>query len=350
LIRKHATQNLHPYVNFEGELTTMGCHERDVRTMRKRLRLLLAGLILIPPVTATGEAGEQAAPAAPPAAAPTTKPDLKENEQAIRATVQAFADAFEKKDVKAIVALFTENAEAIDTDGDAIQGRAALEEHYASRLGDSEGDKLAVTIEKITMIAPGVARQAGFTQLTPGGGGTPIIGRYSAIYVKDEGRWKIANIRELGDKQISHYEHLKELEWLVGEWVEETPEAVVSTSFAWTDDKNFLLRSFDVRAKGKPALTGTQRIGWDPLTKQIKSWVFDSRGGYGEGLWTRADNQWVVKATGVRPDGRVVTATQVLTYVDQDNLRWKSIDRTLGDEIVNEIDEIVMVKKPPQPK
>ena len=77
--------------------------------------------------------------------------------------------------------------------------------------------------------------------------------------------------------------------------------------------QNFLLRSFDVRVKGKPALTGTQRIGWDPLTKQIKSWVFDSTGGYGEGLWMRQGDQWVIKATGVRPSGRTTTATQVLS-------------------------------------
>ena len=125
---------------------------------------------------------------------------------------------------------------------------------------------------------------------------------------------------------------------------------MVFTSVGWSDNKNFLVRSFDVRVKGKPALTGSQRIGWDPLTRQIKSWVFDSNGGHGEGLWTRSGDQWVIKATGVRPDGRTVTATQVLTFVNKDNLRWKSIDRTLGSEIAHDIDEIVMVRKPPQPK
>ncbi len=124
---------------------------------------------------------------------------------------------------------------------------------------------------------------------------------------------------------------------------------MVNTSVAWTDNGSFLLRSFDVRVKGKPALTGTQRIGWDPLTKQLKSWVFDSNGGHGEGLWMRSGDQWIVKATGVRSDGRVATATQVLTRVSKDTLRWKSIDRTIGSEISGDIDEIVMVRKPPQP-
>ena len=57
-------------------------------------------------------------------------------------------------------------------------------------------------------------------------------------------------------------------------------------------------------------MTVTQRIGWDPLTKQIKSWVFDSEGGYGDGLWTRKGNQWVIKSTGVLPDGRIAHGHQ----------------------------------------
>ncbi len=189
----------------------------------------------------------------------------------------------------------------------------------------------------------------GRTQVTPSDGSAPVGGRFAGIIILREGRWLLGSVREIPDKELTAHEHLKELEWLVGDWVEETEDAVVNSSVAWTDNGNFLLRSFDVRVKGKPALTGTQRIGWDPLTKQIKSWVFDANGGYGEGLWMREGDQWIIKATGVRSDGRVATATQVLTYVNKDKLRWKSIDRTLGSEISQDIDEIVMVRKPPQP-
>jgi hypothetical protein len=209
---------------------------------------------------------------------------------------------------------------------------------------------MASTVETISFLDPGVARVTGRTQVTSHEGSAPVGGRYAGIYIKRDGRWLLASVREIPDKELAPHEHLKELEWLVGDWVEETEEAVVTTSVAWSDNGNFLLRSFDVRVKGKPALSGTQRIGWDPLTRQLKSWVFDSNGGYGEGLWMRQGDQWVIKAKGVRPDGRVATATQVLTYVNKDSLRWKSIDRTLGSEISQDIDEIVMVRKPPQPK
>jgi uncharacterized protein (TIGR02246 family) len=296
-----------------------------------------------PPRTTDKPAGAR------PAAASGLPPVAQtEEEKEIGAANDAFAQAFLKGDARAIAGLFTEDGEAVDVEGETVQGRGAIEEHYAARFADGPGSKIETSTDSIKFLAPGIARESGHTQVTPPDGGTPVSGRYTAIHVKRDGRWLLASVRELPDRAVSHYEHLKELEWLIGDWVEESDEAVVLTSVAWADEKNFLLRSFDVRVNGKPALTGTQRIGWDPLTKQIESWVFDSRGGYGEGLWMRSGDQWAIKATGVRPDGRVATATQVLTYINKDTLRWKSIDRTLGSEIEHDIDEIVMVRKPPQ--
>jgi uncharacterized protein (TIGR02246 family) len=273
-----------------------------------------------------------------------------EDENSIRAAIDAFVEAFRKGDASAIGAMFTEDGEAVDAEGDTIQGRAALEKHYAARFADGPADKLETTVESITFLAPGVAREAGRTQVTPSDGGDVVTSRYTAIHVKRDGRWLLASVRELRETHLTPHDHLKELEWLIGDWVEESPDAVIFTSIAWTDNKNFLLRSFDVRVKGKPALTGTQRIGWDPLAKQIKSWLFDSDGGHGEGLWMRSGDQWIIKASGVRADGRTTTATQVLTYVNKETLRWKSIDRTLGSDVSQDIDEITMVRKPPQPK
>ncbi len=273
-----------------------------------------------------------------------------EEERAIRAILDGLASSFEKGDAGAIAGSFTEDGEAVDAAGGTIQGRKALAEHYASRIAASPGDRMTIEAESIAMIAPGVARVLGRTRLAPSDGSAAVVGRYAGILVKRDGRWLLASVREIPEADLTPHERLKELEWLVGDWVEESDEAVVTTSVAWADGGNFLLRSFDVRVKGKPALSGTQRIGWDPLTKQFKSWVFDTQGGYGEGLWMRQGNQWVIKATGVRPDGRVATATQVLTYVTRDSLRWKSIDRTLGSEISGDIDEVLMVRKPPQPR
>jgi uncharacterized protein (TIGR02246 family) len=281
------------------------------------------------------------------AQAPAARP---EDEKAIRASVDAFVGAFAKGDAKAIAGLFTEQGEAVDVGGEAIRGRADLEAHYASRFQDSPGEKLEVKVEPVHFLAPDLARQDGRTKLIPADGGPPTTARYAATLYKSQGRWLFASIRELEDPTITHHERLRELEWLIGEWVEETGDALIETSVAWSEDENFLLRNFDVKVQGKTDLKGTQRIGWDPLTKQIKSWVFDSKGGHGEGYWSRSGELWVIKSTGVRADALTTSATQTLTRLGKDRLLWTSTHRTLGGETRDDAHEITMVRRPPQPK
>jgi len=96
-------------------------------------------------------------------------------------------------------------------------------------------------------------------------------------------------------------------------------------------------------------MTVTQRIGWDPLSKQIKSWVFDSEGGYGDGLWTRNGDQWMIKSSGVLPDGRIATATNILTRVGPNAARWASTERTVGGFHAPDRFENMMVRRPPSP-
>ena len=273
-----------------------------------------------------------------------------EEERAIRAMIEAFVIAFDNGNASAVAGLFAGQGEAVALDGNMIRGRDALQAHYADRFASSPGDTLKTEIELIHFLAADVARQDGRSKIFPADGSLPGSYRYTATLIKEERAWKIASLRELEDLTITHNERLKELDWMVGDWVEETGDAFVATSVGWADEGNFLLRSFEVRVQGKPTLKGTQRIGWDPLTKQIKSWVFDSRGAYGEGYWNRSGERWIVKSTGVRPDGQMTSATQILTRVNKDRIRWKSTDRTLGGETRDDIEEFVMVRKPPEPQ
>ena len=97
-------------------------------------------------------------------------------------------------------------------------------------------------------------------------------------------------------------------------------------------------------------MSGSQLIGWDPRLKQIRSWVFDSDGGFSEALWSRDGDRWVIKSIGVVKDGRAASATNILTRVNRDTIRWTSVDRTIGSEVLPDAEEITLVRKPPQPR
>jgi hypothetical protein len=97
-------------------------------------------------------------------------------------------------------------------------------------------------------------------------------------------------------------------------------------------------------------MSGSQRIGWDPRLKQVRSWVFDSDGGFSEGFWSRDGERWVIKTTGVLKDGRAASATNILTRVNKDTIKWTSVDRTFGADVLPDGEEINLVREPPKPR
>jgi hypothetical protein len=119
----------------------------------------------------------------------------------------------------------------------------------------------------------------------------------------------------------------------------------MEATVVWTRNKTFLNYAFKVSAPGMDDLEGTQVIGWDPAAGTIRSWMFDSDGGFGEGTWSKKDKCWVVKFSQVLPDGRKASATNIYTLVDGNTFTWKSIGRKLDGEFLPNIEEVKIVRK-----
>ena len=71
--------------------------------------------------------------------------------------------------------------------------------------------------------------------------------RYSVVYVKRDGTWLIDRVTE-DDIVIeaSHYEQLKDLEWMIGEWIDAGEGFVIDTDCRWTENQNFISRTYTV--------------------------------------------------------------------------------------------------------
>jgi uncharacterized protein (TIGR02246 family) len=289
-------------------------------------------------------------PAARPAAPQAGAGEVEEL-AAIRAVANSFLDAYRAKDSAAIGALFTENAEIVDDDGEMTLGRVAIVERFTEIFKANESGKLDVELESIHLLSPGVAVEEGTATVSGDAGEKPETSRYSVIYVKQDGRWLQARIQDQTPSEETAHERLKDLEWMLGEWVTESDDELVSTTCSWSDNGSFLIRQFDVKIEGQVALSGTQRIGWDPLLKQFRTWVFDDEGGFAEGLVSHDDDdeRWIVKSSGVRADGQSITATSVFRPLDPDRIGWQTLERSVGGVALPGFDEYVLVRKPPQP-
>jgi uncharacterized protein (TIGR02246 family) len=323
--------------------------------------LILAGAILGPSgridvglARAQSSAGP-APPGRPPPAATrpgtteASRPGPSEDEKAIRAVDDALVRDYNRGDSKALAAHFTDDAEAIEAEGDCYQGREPIERRFAETFAASPGVKIAIEIGSIRFLSPDVAKEEGRTVITPAKEGRQVR-PYTVLFVKRAGRWLISSVREESDPLISPHDRLRDLEWMVGDWVDQAPDSEVRVNCRWSEDGNFLIRSFTVKLQGKPVMTVTQRIGWDPMARRIRSWEFDSEGGFGEGTWSRDGERWVVKHTGVRPEGVAASSTNVMVKERTDLVRWSSTDRVLGDETIPGAESYVIVRVPPPPR
>jgi uncharacterized protein (TIGR02246 family) len=277
------------------------------------------------------------------------KADRSADEKAIRANVAAFVRAYNTGNAKAVAALFTPDAIIVDKDENTSQGRAAIEKTFKELFAEAPRKRIEVNVESIRFIGPDLAVEVGTTKETPAPGEPPDVDRYTVLHVKRDGKWQMALARDSEGPPPTNHEQLRPLAWLIGDWVDDGGNVVVSSTCRWSEDGNFLLQEFKLKIGGENAMRVSQRIGWDPLAKNIRSWVFDSEGGYGESVWTHNGDTWVIKATGVRPDGKTASATNVLVPAGKDAYVWRSTDRIVGDEVVAPM-EVKVVRKAPQPK
>lgn len=280
-------------------------------------------------------------------AAENGKPGGGPDESAIRAAVDSYVAAYNRGDAKAVAACWSENADWVSPTGQRFQGRQAIEREMQAMFADNKGLKIEVIEPTIRLLTPDAALEEGTVRVIRPGE-PPSKSTYVAVHAKKNGRWKLESVRETSQPEVQPREQLKQLEWLVGEWVDESPTEVVDHRCWWSEDGHYLLGKFVVQWEGLPAMKGDLRIGWDPLTRQIKSWIFDTEGGYAEGLWTRTGDRWVVKMNGVRPDGSTASATNLYVPVRRDQIRFSSVDRMVGGE--QEPDQTALiVRKPPRP-
>lgn len=270
-------------------------------------------------------------------------PERSADETAIRGNVQAYVEAFNRKDSKAVAALWApEGVYASRTTGRESVGAAAIEQELAAEFAADKATRLEVTVNAIDWLSPNVAIERGTARLVAPEA-DPAELDYSAVHVKHDGKWLLDRITE--DEVAaapSHHEQLKPLEWLIGDWSDEDAEdgLRVEMSCKWAKNQNFISRAFSVSLGGEIELSGLQIIGWDAAQGKIRSWAFDSDGGFAEGTWSNKENRWIVDSAATLPDGRRASSVNVMTVVDDNSVLWKITGREVDGEILPDLPEV----------
>ncbi len=262
-----------------------------------------------------------------------TPADNSPEKAAIIANDRAYEAAYAKADVKALADFFAEDADYTTDDGRTFSGRAAIENAIRAGLLGNRGAKLTIAVDSVRVLGPETVLEKGATTVTAKNGETNSA-RYTAIYVKKDGKWKINQLIETPEPAVTPRDRLAELEWLVGQWEEtnKNDDLSVYSLYSWARGGNFLTRSITVKRAGDVTLEGWQIIGWDPIEERLRSWTFDGEGGFAEGYFTRDGERWLLRETGVAPDGSRTSGDSTFTKLSADRFAWESNNRTLDGD------------------
>lgn len=273
--------------------------------------------------------------------------NLSADEAAIRKFVSSYVDAFNKQDLAAVAAMWAEGGAHVDRQtGDRTEGRAAIRADLAEVFKSKTKTRLAGTVDRVRFIKPDVASIEG-TSTTSVPDEEPSVSQFSAILVKHGENWQIDSIEEMPVPQpATAHDALRELGWLEGNWVDDSKDSPVVSTFRWSANGSFLIRSFSTKDGDEVTQLGTQIIGWDPRSRQIRSWTFNTDGSFGDGVWSHNGEDWLIKSSQTLADGRAASGTYVITPVDENTLAMRLVGHEVEGEPIPSSDPVSIVRVP----
>jgi ketosteroid isomerase-like protein len=268
------------------------------------------------------------------------------DEAAVRKAGKDYQSTVDRGDIKALADFWTADGTYTDDSG------RTSKVHDLFAKDSSSGQIIHPQIEasnvSIHFLTPNVAVEEGECSTPAINGFVPVTGRYTALWVHQAGRWKLDNLRESRTETSSGSDQLALLDVFAGQWSGETNQLNIQVNAKWNRTKTFLRRDFTVSSGGKAIFSGAQEIGWDPVSRQLRSWMFNDDGSYGTGNWSLEGTVWMVMSSRILPDGKLSKATHVYKFPDKNTMIWKSIRGSIDGQLADDFE--IVLKRAVEPK
>jgi uncharacterized protein (TIGR02246 family) len=273
-------------------------------------------------------------------------PNTEDPTSAIQDAVARYADAFNARDVAKLASAWTEEGVYISRiSGERVDGREALKAQFEQIFSDSsDAGKLILASESIDLVSPRVAVESGRATVIQGE--ETIVTTYNAVFVKDGDQWLIDRVTEDEIPLLNQrYERLKALEWMIGQWVDAGEGYTVEIECDWTANQTYISRKYSITNGEDVSSSGLQLIGWDANQQQIRSWLFDSDGGFVTGTWTERDGVWKVQSLATLADGSSGSFVGIYRPTEDGNFTWQKVNQIIDGELWPNLDEVTIVRK-----
>ncbi|WP_437677097.1 SgcJ/EcaC family oxidoreductase [Sorangium sp. So ce131] len=132
---------------------------------------------------------------------------MTRDEEAIRAQIHAYSEAFNAHDAGRLAALFVEDGDFVNVLGQWLQGRAAIEEGHARGFASVlRSSRLTFTSTRIKLLKPDLALchvrwTRDRTAADDDGSLPPGSGVISSVLVQQGGAWRIVSVHNTEQTQ-----------------------------------------------------------------------------------------------------------------------------------------------------
>ncbi|MGE3778242.1 MAG: SgcJ/EcaC family oxidoreductase [Pirellulaceae bacterium] len=164
------------------------------------------------------------------------KSAASQDEAAIRQRLTSYLEAFNRHNAAAVGSFWSSDGVSLAEDsGGRISGRESLVRHFATFFEETPTARLSGEITEVKLVRPDVAMIDGRTTLFITDT-EPVVSTYSALLVQEGGEWFISHSRERDVPPQGARTALRELEWLIGTWQDQTDAARVRTTVRWSSN------------------------------------------------------------------------------------------------------------------
>ena len=279
----------------------------------------------------------------------TTNPFSRAQESAspadaiARERAAAYVAAWEKKDPKSVASLYAADATYSTDSGDTFQGQTAIQEQLQSYFTSNPDSALTLVTESARFLTPDVLVENGTSTVTSGNASE--VTTYSATHVKKDGQWLIAEVHESVVSSTEPAEEaLASLEWMIGKWRMGDSADSPTSEATWTLDGSFISRTTRITKDDGASFVSVEVIGYDPTSDQLRSWIFDNEGGFGESTWRQDGDKWLVNISATLPDGSQASSQHVITLVDETHITLDNVNRVVSGEVLPNRDRIAITR------
>ena len=263
--------------------------------------------------------------------------------------VASYVEAFNRRDVAAAAEHWSNRGEYVLAGGVPIIGREAIAEALKKLLTTDEQCQLSVSNQKFRVVSDDVVIEEGTATLISEKHGTETA-NYLAVHAKQKGIWYRDTVREMTvSTQPSSLPDPEAMKSLVGSWKYDSDSLTMTVTADWQHERNFVARSFWLQDGHGQTVTATEFIGWDPAAQTVRSWSFDSQGGFEHAVWHRDGDRWLIKADAVLPAGVTATEQRSLSIDSDGNLRSQCLEQQVGGRLMPGSDPITLVRQTSNP-